>query len=118
MAITVNSKEEAFKLVVEITGCDLDKNDCLTKRSGHDIYECPIENNVLYINDLNTCLEIIYRDGTSKNIWINEAKPEFNNPKSIKEKLTNKIYELIDKEEYDNIYKLLEIISDYKDIIE
>lgn len=39
-------------------------------------------------------------------------------PKNIKEKLTDKICELIDKEEYDNIYKLLELISDYKDIIE
>ena len=123
--ITVDSKWTAWKLVNELINTSYYKDDEASKRAGYDIYTCEDEN--IHISNLDTRLEINYADGTTINIWIDEsnteiyeAKPEIpeTKPKNIKEKLTNKIYELIDKEEYDNIYKLLELIRDYKDIIE
>ena len=127
--ITVDSKRTAWKLVNTLINASYHKDEKASKRAGYDVYTD--EDKSIRVNDLNTRLEIIYADGTTENIYIDESitkipkdipediseKPE-TKPKNIKEKLTDKICELIDKEEYDNIYKLLELISDYKDIIE
>lgn len=116
--ITVDSKFNAWKLVNRLIYVSCHRDDEASERAGYDVYTDEDKN--IRVNDLNARLEIIYADGTTENVWIDESKPEISKakPKNIKEKLTNKIYELIDKEEYDNIYKLLELISDYKDIIE
>lgn len=123
--ITVDSKRTAWKLVNTLINASCHKDEKASKRAGYDIYTNEDEN--VHISDLDIRLEINYADGTTINIWIDEpnaeiyeAKPETSEtkPKNIKQKLTDKIYELIDREEYDNIYKLLELISDYKDIIE
>lgn len=126
--ITVDSKRTAWKLINKLIGPCYRDNEA-SERAGYDVYTN--EDNNVYIDDLNTRLEISYADYTTENIWIDESItkipkdisediPETSEtkPKNIKEKLTNKIYELIDREEYDNIYKLLYIVSEYKDIIE
>lgn len=126
--ITVDSKCNAWKLVGKLIGPCYRDNEA-SERAGYDVYTN--EDNNVYVDDLNTRLEINYTDGTTENIWIDKSitktpkdipedipeTPE-TKPKNIKEKLTDKICELIDKEEYDNIYRLLELMSDYKDIIE
>lgn len=123
--ITVDSKRTAWKFVNTLTNASYHKDEKASKRAGYDIYTN--EDGNIHTSDLDIRLEINYADGTTINIWIDEpnaeiyeAKPETSEtkPKNIKEKLTDKIYELIDREEYDNIYKLLYIVSEYKDIIE
>lgn len=115
--ITVDTKCNAWKLVNKLTGSAYCKENEASENAGYNIYRN--EQNGICVCDLGTRFEINYVDGTTENIWI-ESKEKLSEvkPKNIKEKLTDKVCELIDKEEYDNIYKLLELMSDYKDIIE
>jgi len=118
MAIMANDRVEAFKLVTDLTSSYLEKYNYASDNCKSTIFICSSDSHIDFIEEFNDHLEIVCKDGPPITIWIKEEKPESNIPKNIKEKLTNKIYELINKEEYDNIYKLLEIMSDYKDIIE
>lgn len=118
--ITVDTKYNAWKLINKFIGAPYLKDDKASENAGYDVYRN--EEKDIYVNDLGVRLEINYADGTTENIWIDELtrKAELRETKykNLKEKLIAKVCELIDKEEYDNIYKLLELISDYKDIIE
>lgn len=119
--ITVDNKRNAWKLVYRLTGHTIYcKEDEASENADYDIYRN--EEKDIYVRDLGARLEINYADGTIENIWIDELTPKAELPetkyKNLKEKLIAKVCELIDKEEFDNIYKLLELISDYKDVIE
>lgn len=116
--ITVDNKHNAWNLVNRLTGYAYCKDNKASENAGYNIYRNDEEKDT-YVCDLGARLEINYADGATESIWI-ESKEKLSEakPKNIKEKLTNKIYEIIDREEYDNIYKLLDIVSEYKDIIE
>lgn len=67
---TVNSLREAWQLVYELVG-ETERDNYLSDRAGYGIYIA--KNNdygIDYISDLNTRLELNFKNGSSKNIWI------------------------------------------------